>query len=226
MRTYVRMTHSRHLRDMARLLRVEQQLSVDRLAKRLALPRSTVYYWVRDLPLRSSMSDTAASGSSRAEPAGVDRQASRPAAASASESAYEQGLRSYDGLVVQPTFREFVCVYILEGYKRDRRKVALANADPAVMRLAHRWIWRLTDKSPSISVHCAADQSFSELRRFWSNTVGEEAAAIRARRAGEGDQLHRWSPPPLHGVLTITVDDSQLRARLQAWMCRTRESWR
>jgi hypothetical protein len=222
MRTYVRMTHSRHLRDMARLLRVEQQLSVDRLAKRLALPRSTVYYWVRDLPLRSSRPDgVEVRGGPDAREGADSRELARPG-----ETAYEEGLRSYDELVAQPTFREFVCVYILEGYKRDRRRVALANADPAVMRLAHRWIWRLTDKSPSLAVHCTADQSFSELRRFWSNTVGEEAAAIRARRAGEGDQLHRWSPPPLHGVLTITVDDSQLRARLQAWMCRTRESWR
>ncbi|HTA35124.1 MAG TPA: hypothetical protein VK761_00310, partial [Solirubrobacteraceae bacterium] len=46
------MTHSRYLRDMARLMRVRRQLSVDQLAKRLALPRSTIYYWVRDLPLR------------------------------------------------------------------------------------------------------------------------------------------------------------------------------
>src|SRR5258707_11338140 len=42
MRTYVRMTHSRYLRNMARLLRVEQQLTVDELAGRLTLSRSTV----------------------------------------------------------------------------------------------------------------------------------------------------------------------------------------
>ncbi|HEV7527844.1 MAG TPA: hypothetical protein VGO29_03010 [Solirubrobacteraceae bacterium] len=215
------MTHSRHLRDIARLLRVERQLTVDQLARRLALPRSTVYYWVRDLPLRASRSGVDAGGEPDAGPhAGSD------ASSSSGESAYEEGLRSYDELVAQPTFRDFVCIYIVEGYKRDRRRVALANADPTVMRLAHRWIWRLTDKSPSLAVHCSADQSFSELRRFWSETVGEETAAIRARRTGDGELLHRWSPLPVHGVLAVTVDDSQLRARLQAWMCRTRESWR
>jgi hypothetical protein len=216
------MTHSRHLRDMARLLRVERELSVDLLAKRLALPRSTVYYWVRDLPLRAARPDSAAAGPGRGGGADADLRPSPPEG----ESAYEQGLRSYDELVAQPTFRDFVCIYILEGYKRDRSKVALASADPAVMRLAHRWIWRLTDRSPAMSVHCSADQSFSELRRFWSDTVGEQTAAIRARSAGDGHQLHRWSPPPVHGVLTVTVDDSELRARLQAWMYRTRESWR
>jgi hypothetical protein len=214
------MTHSRHLRDMARLLRVERRLTVDQLAKRLALPRSTVYYWVRDLPLRSTEPD--ASPRPRRQ-AGTFPSAKAPQ--QAQQSAYDEGLRSYDELVAEPTFRDFVCVYIIEGYKRDRRRVALANADPSVMRLAHRWIWRLTDRSPSISVQCPAGLNLKELRSFWSETVGEEVAAIRVRRGAQGG-LHRWSPAPLHGVLTVSVDDRDLRARLQAWMRRTRESWR
>jgi len=132
-------------------------------------------------------------------------------------------------LSVQPTFRDFLSIYILDGYKRDRTRVALANADPAVMRLVNRWIWRLTDKSPSLSVRFHPDQGVGELRRFWSETVGVETDAIRARRAAEGElsrRSHQWAPPPLHGVLTITVEDTLLRARLQAWMRRMRESWR
>jgi hypothetical protein len=216
------MTHSRYLRDMARLLRLQRQLTVDQLAKRLALPRSTIYYWVRDLPLRPSNRG----GPCRRLDERVD-----PALALLkleSEDAYEEGLRSYDDLIAQPTFRDFVCIYITEGYKRDRTKVALAAGDPAVMRLAHRWIWRLTDKSPSLSLDHAAEQSATELQRFWGETVGEDASDISARRVdGAGRAvLHRWSTRPLHGVLTVTVEDALLRARLQAWMRRTREGWR
>lgn len=210
---------------MARLVRVEQQLTVDELAKRLAVPRSTVYYWVRDLPLRDERRDRQPARASNPDRERLAREQARPA----DECAYDEALRSYDDLIVQPTFRDFVCIYIVEGYKRDRRRVALANADPAVMRLANRWIWRLTDKSPSLSLRCQPDQSVSELRRYWSETVGEDAAAIHARRAREGKGellLHQWSPLPVHGVLTVTVDDRLLRARLQAWMRRMRESWR
>jgi hypothetical protein len=206
MRTYVRMTHSQHLRDMARLMRVRRQLSVDQLAKRLALPRSTIYYWVRDLPLRE---------------AGRARVA-RPKRA----GAYEQALRNYDELIAQPTFRDFISVYIADGYKRDRRKVALASSDPDVMRLAHRWIWRLTDKSPSLSLRCARDQSRQELRRFWGEAVGEDLRSIRADRAATDGELQcQWGVRPVRGVLTVAVDDGVLRARLQAWMRRTREDW-
>lgn len=213
-------------------MRVRRQLSVDQLAKRLALPRSTVYYWVRDLPLREASATELGTSSRGVRPAGSRKggasggggggaRIARPKRA----GAYEQALRSYDDLVAQPTFRDFVCVYIADGYKRDRRRVALASADPDVIRLAHRWIWRLTDKSPSLTVRYAREQSREELQRFWSEAVGEQLESIRARRASVDELQHAWSARPLHGVLTLTVDDHVLRARMQAWMRRTRESW-
>jgi hypothetical protein len=208
---------------MARLLRVERQLTVDQLAARLALPRSTVYYWVRDLPLHGG-TDEARPSQAREEAGEVtgEAEALHPGQA----SAFEQGLSSFDDLASQPTFREFVCLYILEGYKRDRTRVAVANGDPVVMRLANRWIWRLTDRSPSLSIACKPDQSIGELRRFWVETIGEAAGAIQGRRSREVEPLHQWGPAPVHGVLTIAVEDRLLRARMQAWMCRLREGWR
>ncbi len=38
----------------ARSLRLERRLTIDELAARLALPRTTIYYWVRDLPIPGS----------------------------------------------------------------------------------------------------------------------------------------------------------------------------
>ena len=54
MGTYVRMAHAAYLREKARSMRVERQLTIDELAERLALSRSTIYYWVRDLPIPGS----------------------------------------------------------------------------------------------------------------------------------------------------------------------------
>ncbi len=35
-------------------MRIERKLTIDELAERLALSRSTIYYWVRDLPIPGS----------------------------------------------------------------------------------------------------------------------------------------------------------------------------
>jgi excisionase family DNA binding protein len=214
------MAHSRYLRQMARRLRVEQQLTVDELAKRLALPRSTIYYWVRDLPARSSRAGRVSAGPPRRRDA-----AKRRISRALCEAAYEDGLRSFEELAAQPTFRDFVCIYISRGYKRDRTRVALSDSDPAVMRLVNRWLLRLTDKSPFLAVQYEPERSLTELRCFWGETVGADARTIRVRGTVPGEPETEPSPPSSHGVLTITVEDTLLHARLQAWMRRTRESW-
>ena len=45
------MAYPAYVREKARKLRVEKRLSIDEIAERLALPKTTIYYWVRDLPL-------------------------------------------------------------------------------------------------------------------------------------------------------------------------------
>ncbi|HTZ88116.1 MAG TPA: hypothetical protein VMB05_15725 [Solirubrobacteraceae bacterium] len=236
---------------MARSLRVERQLTVDELAARLALPRSTIYYWVRDLPLREDRHSEAMSSEGSAELRASQETPSGPAergeavSRERSEAAYEEGLQSFDELAAQPTFRDFVCVYLLAGEQRDRTRVALTNSDPAVMRLASRWLRRLTDRALSLSLQYGPGQSLAELRRFWGEAVGAEPRAIgtrargRARsaqggggdsRGGEGGGAKHESDTQEgstgHGLLTVTVEDSLLRARLQGWMQRTREGWR
>jgi hypothetical protein len=50
------------------------------------------------------------------------------------EEPYKQGLGEYEALAADPTFRDFVCLYIAEGYKRRLHTVQICNSDPAVMR--------------------------------------------------------------------------------------------
>ena len=241
MRTYVRMAHSNYLRQMARLLRVEQQLTVDQLALRLTLPRSTVYYWVRDLPLGSGPRPGVRSGAVGARDVGIaasptdaaialakggDAAVKRKGSHASSDAAYENALRSFDDLTAQPTFRDFVCLCITRGCTRERTKFSLTDSDPAVMRLANRWLLRLTDKSPLFSIQYESSQSLTELRRFWGRIVGTEARTIRVREEATRADAHEPGQRLHHGLLTVAVDDALLRARLQAWMRKTRDGWR
>jgi hypothetical protein len=207
------MAHARYLRQMARSLRVEQRLTVDELAARLSLPRSTIYYWVRDLPLRAGVRDA----TPWEAPAKVSRVRS--------EAAYEEGLTTFEELSAQPTFRDFVCIYLVRGEHHNRTRVALTNSDPAVMVLVSRWLRRLTDKAPFLALRYGPGQSLKELRRFWGEMTGTAPHAIRARGSSEGVPGEQPVSGPSHGLLTIGVDDTLLRARLQGWMHRAREPW-
>src|SRR5438477_8022981 len=86
-----RMAHAPHLREKARALRAQRKLTIDELAERLALSRSTFYYWVRDMPIPGS-------GSGGGWPESAHRRAGRAIKRKyrlLREAAYEEGARAF-----------------------------------------------------------------------------------------------------------------------------------
>ena len=210
------MAHDAHLRRKARELRIGKRLTIDEIAERLAVSRTTVYYWVRDLPPLPR-------GSNAGQRLGnLAMQAKYRALR---EAAYARGRDEFDLLAQDATFRDFVCMYIGEGSKRNRNRVALANSDPSVIALAARWIRAFGTNRLGASVQYHADQDLEALRTFWSPIVGLPPEAIRMQRKSNSAQLTKRTWRSRHGVLTVTTDDTQLRARLQGWIDRLQESW-
>ena len=211
-------TYPDYIRDKARELRTERNLSIDEIAERLALPRTTVFYWVRDLPIdRSARPQTAAQLNGTLAMQAKYRRLR--------EEAYAEGRASFDELALDPTFRDFVSLYLAEGYKRSRNSVSVCNSDPAVIVLCDRWIRRLSTRTPDYRVQYHADQDFDELQRFWGEQLGVEPERIGLQRKTNSSQLASRTWRCVHGVLAVCVGDTLLRARLQAWMDRLRESW-
>jgi excisionase family DNA binding protein len=215
------MAHASYLREKARSMRIERKLTIDELAERLALSRSTIYYWVRDLPIPGS-------GPGTGWPAHAQRKgtiAMQRKFRRLREEAYREGVASYGGLVADPTFRDFVCLYIAEGYKRNRNEVSICNSDPAVMRVATRWLSKLTETRLRFSLQYHADQNLDELCKFWGGTLGIEPEAIKLQRKSNSNQLSGRQWRSRHGVIAVRVPDTLLRARLQAWMDCLRAEW-
>jgi hypothetical protein len=215
------MAHAAYIREKARAMRVERQFTIDQIAERLALPRTTIYYWVRDLPVQQAVRHSSPRQAARRR----GNRAMQRKYRLLREDAYREGLESFAGLTAEPTFRDFVCLYIAEGYKRDRNRASIANSDPMVMQLATRWTRRLTTEPPVFAIQYHADQDLVELCRFWSGVLDIEARAIRLQRKSNSNQLEGRTWRSRFGVLTVQVDDTLFRARLEAWMDQLRALW-
>jgi hypothetical protein len=139
--------------------------------------------------------------------------------------AYEEGAASFDSLASDPTFRDFVGLFLAEGYKRDRNTVAIANSDPAVIVVSQRWLSWLSSRKLSYAIQYHADQSPDELRATWSATLGIEASSITLQRKSNSNQLAGRTWRCRHGVMTVRTFDTALRAKLEAWMDRLRAEW-
>jgi transcriptional regulator with XRE-family HTH domain len=215
------MAHPAYLRKKARELRIERKLTIDEIAERLALPRTTIYYWVRDLPVPHEVTHSGPRRAARRRAARANGRRYRLLR----EAAYREGEERFDELAEDPTFRDFVALYIAEGSKRCRNRVGICNSDPAVIELAARWLRRLTDRQPTFWIQYHADQDLAELAAFWGQTLAVDASEIRFQRKSNSNQLKGRAWRSRYGVLTVNINDTMLRAKLEAWMCRLRASW-
>jgi excisionase family DNA binding protein len=221
LRTYVRMAHPAYLREKARSLRAHRRLTIDELAERLALPRTTIYYWVKDMPIPGSGPGTGFSTANQRKGTRAVKRKFRLLR----EAAYREGEESYGRLLLDPTFREFICLYIGEGYKRSRNVVSLGNSDTAMVVFVDRWLQRLSPRARDYRIQYHADQDLEELRAHWSQALSIDPARVLFQRKSNSGSLRGRSWRSRHGVLTVRVNDTLLRARMQAWMDKTRESW-
>jgi hypothetical protein len=215
------MAHAAYIREKARSMRVDRRFTLDQIAERLALPRTTIYYWIRDLPVPDEVTHSDSRQAARRR----GNRAMQRKYRLLREAAYQEGLESFDELARDPTFRDFVALYIAEGYKRSRHTASLCNSDPAVVRIATRWLRCLTDRPPNFSIQHHADQDLSALRAFWGETLSIDGHSIRLIRKSNSNQLTGRTWRSAHGVLTVGVHDTLLRARMEAWIVCLKREW-
>ncbi|MBK8294790.1 MAG: hypothetical protein IPK93_08500 [Solirubrobacterales bacterium] len=211
------MAHPEYIRLKAIDLRVNQDMTIDDIAECLAISRTTVFYWVKNLHIPKTEKQSAAR--LRAS------EANRARAQQKRMDAYEDGARMFPDLIQEPTFRDFICMYIGEGYKRNRNCVSICNSDPKVVKLGNDWILRFSRNPVTYSVQFHADQSMDELALFWSDELDIKPHQVKFQRKSNSSQLKYRKWRSKYGVLAVNAGDTYFRARLQAWIDLVKAEW-
>ncbi len=209
------MAYPVYIREKARELRREKHLSIDEIAERLAVSRTTVYYWVRGMPLGRRRRDNPHPGARRM--LAKHRRAR--------EEAYELGYWEFPRLTRHPTFRDFVALYIAEGYKRNRNTVTICNSDAAVMQVGTLWMRRFSRRKLTFSVQFHADQDLAELRQHWAAALNFAPGELKLQPKANSGRLGTRIWRSRYGVIAVRAGDTSFRARLQGWMDRLQEEW-
>ncbi len=206
-----------HLRKKAVELRTQHNMTLEEIMEHLALPKTTIYYWIKDLPIPRTEKQTEAQKRLSEN--------KRVRYARLREAAYQEGIEQAPELLQDPTFRDFVVLYMAEGYKRDRNAASIVNSDPHIIRLAHYWIQKLTAKQPVYSLQYHVDHDTEELKTFWGKQLSIEPSSIKLIRKSNSGKLAGRNFRAVNGLLTILVLDTYFRARLQAWMDIVKSQW-
>jgi hypothetical protein len=212
------MAHPAYLREKARKLRLQHKLTLDEIVERLALPRTTVFYWIQDLPLDRKPStkwpDSARAKASRSL---------RAKYALLREAAYNAGLHGFHGLAQDLTFRDFVVLFMTEGFKRNRNVARSPTRTPRSLNA--RWMQLLSHRKLTFSIQYHVDQNLEMLRDLWGDRLGIEPGSIVLQRKSNSNRLRARTWRSEFGVMTVCTHDTYLRARLEAWMDCLRREW-
>lgn len=206
-----------HLREKAIKLRTEQNMTIDDLIECLQLPRATLYYWIKDIPIPRTEKQTL----DQRRKADLIRQR----AAAVRQQWYQEGAAQVQSLLQEPTFRDFVVLYMAEGYKRNRNVVSFVNSDPPMVKLANKWIKQFATNKLAYRLQHHVDHDVDELKNYWAGILGIDPAIISVMRKSNSNQLAGRKYRSVYGLLTVSTGDTQFRSRLQAWIDYIKAQW-
>lgn len=204
-----------HLKEKAVSLRLKGQSLID-ICDKLKLNKSTVWSWIKDLPKKITRNNKSQK---------LATQAMKNKYKTLRDNAYSEGASSASHLMSEPKFRDFIVLYLAEGYKRCRNVASICNSDISVMKLCKKYFLIHTCKKLNYRLQYHVDQNFDDLKLFWGINLKINPDEIVFQRKSNSGKLAKRQWRSQYGVLTIAANDTYLRAKIQAWMDFLKDSW-
>lgn len=162
----------------ARHIRVEEQLSIKDIAKRLGVAKSSVSLWVRDLPLsKETIADRCLAGCLKGAKIRCDD-------ARAVRVQYQQdGLKMAEKYQDNPLFMSGCMMHWAEGAK-DKNIAHICNTDPHFMRLWLKFIFRFfniqpTDMVVHINCYLGNGKTQQQIESYWLREFNLPRSCLR-----------------------------------------------
>ena len=193
-------------------------MSLDAISTSMDLPRSTVYYWIRDIAIERTNKQKAgqiAATTAMQSKFSAHRQVT-----------YDTARATAATTLLDREIRDFVVLYLAEGNRKDRNRVAISNSNPNIVRFAYLAMRRLsTNPHFYYSFQFHADQDPETLRVFWATYLGIRQATIKPISKTNSGHLKGRRFACEYGVFQIQVGDTTFRSQLQALMDAIQEEW-
>src|ERR1700690_4301294 len=164
-------------REKALTLRIKHQMGYGAIAKELSVPKSTLSYWLRDLPLsKERVLELRREAWSRGEASReLFRQTMRKKRDARDENVYQEQRRKFIRISSQTLFVAGLMLYLAEGTKKNDYTIGLANTDPRLIKFFIRWLQKFLDVPHSkmkMQLHLYESMDINKERRFWLKQTG------------------------------------------------------
>lgn len=180
------------------------------------IPKGTLSYWLRGVPIsltqRTKMRHAALRKLVRArQKSVVVRQQRRKAYFEDVHARHTHILRWLEKRDI--ALLTLATLYLAEGGKTQRGALAFGNSDPGIIRRflqLLRFCYIIDEAKFRCTVQCRADQSFSQLERFWSRTTRIPHSQFYTTRVDPRSKGKRTQKIDYKGVCKIDYFSAQV----------------
>lgn len=203
-----------HIREKAIKLRYDGY-SLPDICNMLGRSKGTVHYWVKDIPLQRN----------KIEP-NIQKMliGSKNKWKRLRDSAYKDGLEIYQQMKDEKTFRDFIIIYLTEGFRKTKNVVQVVNSNPMIIKNCKYILEKFSDKIQYIIVSYK-DKDEIKVREYWANKLNIDKNII-TYYVKENGNLKGRNYSSLYGTMRIQVNDYRLRAKMQSWMDMIEDEWK
>ena len=165
-------------KERARILRAKGK-SYSEIKELMGVGKGTLSVWLRDMPLSAEqIRSLRALHPRRIERFRATMQRKRDVRLA---SAYTQVQKDIGHLSKRDLFIAGIYLYWGEGTKADRGNVAVANTNPAVIRVFLAWLecMNVPCEKVNVRLHLYADMDIEKETNFWSSEIGIPVSQFR-----------------------------------------------
>jgi hypothetical protein len=218
------MNSFRHLRAKDVWLR-KNGYTLPEICDRLKKGKTTVYYWIKNVPIiKQSIFISKCKKNIRLSCIRAG-QAIRKKFKALRDSARDEALSDLREKFKNELFRDFIILYITEGYRRTKQCVSIGNSDPSIIKLAHYWIKLLSNKKIDYQLRVHEDHNIEETIKFWATylNVNEKSINCTIKKNSCKMKTRNWRNE--YGIITLRVNDTYFRVKLDVYMDHLRKQW-
>jgi transcriptional regulator with XRE-family HTH domain len=165
-------------REQARKLRAKG-ISIDEIARKLLVSKSTVSYWCRDIPLTKNQIENLAKRSRNAGVAALMKASERKRTGriESTKVAKTVGSRAVGKLNKRDVYMLGLALYWGEGYKSGNEEFGFTNSDPSIVQTYITWLEKIynvkkKDLTLRVSINKLHKDRVSTVIQHWSKFVG------------------------------------------------------
>lgn len=199
------------LRQLAVNLRKEKELSYSEIKKQLGVPKSTLSYWLKEMPLSEKrIQDLKRVGYKNGE-AGREkyRNTMRQKRDTEDDRVYQYYLKKLSNVSESALFVAGLMLYLGEGDKKNNTRIVLANTDFNIIQFFIKWLIQFMNVEKDqirVQLHLYEDMDIEKVTKIWQDRLEiDDSQFYKTSIRKIKENSFNYSDSVRHGTCSIYV---------------------